>query len=71
MLAVGRQYSKGTKLATDERGTNDVYYVKNQEYPLQKPSRDVLSMVDPEWLLVNFKKYGLKKDEIRLLMKLY
>ena len=77
MLAVGKKYGsqKGAiLLATDQKNPQKpIYWLPDGEYPLQKPPPgNPLDLVDSDWLLKNvFRKYGLKKKEIRLLTNFY
>ena len=75
MIAVGKKFAKKTGailLATDQKTRKPVYWLPDGEYPAQKPRGDPLDLVDGDWLLKNvFRKYNLKKKEIRSLTNFY
>ncbi len=75
MIAIGTEYKskKGSVLlARDQKSSKEIYYIPDEEYPVQKPTGRVLDLVDPEFLLKNiFKKFGLNKEQIKKLIKFY
>ncbi len=74
MLAIGQKFKKqdgSVLLAKDTRTNKPVYYVPDQDLPLQKVRGNPLHLVNEDDLLKMFKKYGLKKAEIAKLINFY
>ena len=76
MIAIGKQHAqiKGAELIAHDTHSNGqpVYWVPDNEYPMQDPSGNPLDLIDPEWLLKNiFRKYSLGKKEISKLVNFY
>ena len=74
MLAIGQKFKKqegSVLLAKDTRTNKPVYYVPDQDLPLQKVRGNPLHLVNEDDLLKMFKKYGLKKSEIAKLINFY
>ena len=76
MIAIGKQHAqiKGAELIAHDTHSNGqpVYWVPDNEYPMQDPIGNPLDLIDPEWLLKNiFRKYSLGKKEISKLVNFY
>jgi hypothetical protein len=74
MLAIGNEHKSqpgAIHIATDLNSKQKVYYVTEQEYPLQKPKTEALKLISSDWLLKLFKKYSLKKASIKMLLDFY
>lgn len=74
MIAVGNKYKKkknSVLLARNVNTNQNIYYVDDEEFPLQKIKGSPLKLINTEELLKCFKKYGLKKDEISKLINFY
>ena len=74
MIAFGNKYSKTPKsilIAKDTRLNQKIYWVPDQEYPLQTVKGNPLQLIPEEDLLKLFKKYGIKKKEIKKMLNFY
>ena len=72
MLSVGKHIKNAMLLASDENNETNLWFVKDQEYPTQTPRGDIMGLISADWLLKSiFKKYSLKRDEIKTLLNFY
>lgn len=74
MLAIGSKFKKNegsVLIAKDTRTNKPIYYVQDQDLPLQKVRGNPLQLVNEDDLLKLFKKYGLKKAEISKIVNFY
>ena len=74
MIAYGSKYKKrkgSILLAKDNETNQSIFYVPDEEYPLQRIRGSPLQLINQDELLGLFKKHSLKKAEISKLINFY